>query len=300
MVRHGIFCFWKVVYQQASEGRDCRYEQKFGPGKTVCGTAAVHVRHTVMEEQSRVAVSVVSHGQAGLVKTLLEDLHQHCTTPLDVLLTLNCEEKLPFQPREFRFPLQVIMNERPKGFAANHNAAFAQTNATYFSVLNPDIRIRRDPFPHLLQELVSQSVGVVAPLILSPMGEQEDSIRRFPTPWSILRKLTIGPDGPDYIRHSDLLNPDWIAGMFMVFRGEVFREMRGFDEKYFLYYEDVDLCWRLRLSGYRIAVVPSASVVHAAQRTSHANVRYLRWHVASMMRYFLKRLRSFFNLRATE
>ena len=76
--------------------------------------------------------------------------------------------------------------------------------------------------------------------------------------------------------------------MFMIFRSDVFREIGGFDEKFFLYYEDVDICWRLRQKGYEIKLIPSVEVIHDARRESRKNWRYARWHLASMARYLIK------------
>ena len=73
----------------------------------------------------------------------------------------------------------------------------------------------------------------------------------------------------------------------MLFRREVFEKLRGFDERYFLYYEDVDLCARLNLQGYAVALCPAATVVHHAQRSSHQSIKYLRWHLLSMLRFFV-------------
>ena len=77
--------------------------------------------------------------------------------------------------------------------------------------------------------------------------------------------------------------------MFMVFRATVFRELGGFDERYFLYYEDVDLCWRLHRKKLRAAILPTVRATHDARRTSHRSLRYLRWHTASMLRFFARR-----------
>jgi N-acetylglucosaminyl-diphospho-decaprenol L-rhamnosyltransferase len=63
--------------------------------------------------------------------------------------------------------------------------------------------------------------------------------------------------------------------------------LHGFDERYFLYYEDVDLCGRLCLAGLRVVVCPDSQVVHHAQRSSRRSLKYLRWHLASMLRFFL-------------
>ncbi len=241
-----------------------------------------------MNQPPRISLSIVSHGQAGLVAMLLSDIATHCAMPLEVILTLNFAEPLPFDIADFPFPVKVICNEKRKGFGANHNAAFGHAAAEYFCVLNPDIRIGADPFPDLIDVLKDQSVGVVAPLIVNPAGQIEDSARRFPTPMRILRKAFFGSSGPDYVADNDLLYPDWIAGMFMVLRSAAFRSVCGFDEGYFLYYEDVDLCWRLRNKQWRAALLTSVRAAHDARRTSHRNWRYLRWHSASMLRFFRK------------
>lgn len=138
----------------------------------------------------------------------------------------------------------------------------------------------------LVARLQDGSIGVVAPRVVNPAGLQEDSARHFPSPLSIgLKALRLG-NGRPYLLGTEVLEPDWTAGMFMLLRTTVFAEVGGFDTRYFLYYEDVDLCARLRLSGYRVVVTPEATVVHAAQRSSHRRVRYLVWHLRSMLRFF--------------
>ena len=117
-------------------------------------------------------------------------------------------------------------------------------------------------------------------------GTIEDSARRVPTPVSILRKTLFGVDRPDYEIGTADLHAEWVAGMFMLFRRETFAEFGGFDERYFLYYEDVELCTRLALAGKRAVLCPAVEAVHEARRQRHRDLRYLRWHVASMLRFF--------------
>jgi N-acetylglucosaminyl-diphospho-decaprenol L-rhamnosyltransferase len=74
--------------------------------------------------------------------------------------------------------------------------------------------------------------------------------------------------------------------MFMLFPREIFKEIGGFDERYFLYYEDVDLCARLTLAGYRILLCNTVSAIHDARRSSHKNLRYMRLHLLSIIRFF--------------
>jgi GT2 family glycosyltransferase len=77
--------------------------------------------------------------------------------------------------------------------------------------------------------------------------------------------------------------------MFMLFKPDLFSAVDGFDERYHLYYEDVDICARLKIAGYRIMACPTVSVIHSARRESHRNLRYMKWHLQSMLRFFLSR-----------
>ncbi|MFH0933988.1 MAG: glycosyltransferase family 2 protein, partial [Pseudomonadota bacterium] len=114
-----------------------------------------------------------------------------------------------------------------------------------------------------------------------------DNARNLPAPGEILKKLLGGKSSVYREEAGKPLEPDWLAGMFLVFPCAVFRELQGFDERYFMYYEDVDICVRLRLAGYRVRLCGGVAAIHEAQRSSHRNLRHLGWHMASMLRFFL-------------
>ncbi|MFZ2296162.1 MAG: glycosyltransferase family 2 protein [Polaromonas sp.] len=244
-----------------------------------------------------ISISVVSHSQIGLVAQLLRDIDEHCRgASFELILTLNLDEKLPFALDSFSYPIELIRNAAPMGFAANHNQAFTRASGRYFCVMNPDIRLSSNPFNALLACLEDSSVGVAAPLVLGVDSQVEDSARHFPGPLKILNKAFGSGDGPDYVINDLPILPDWVGGMFMLFPRSIFERLGGFDKRYFLYYEDVDICARLRLLGYKVLVCPQAKVTHHAQRSSHRSFKYLRWHLRSMARFFLSpvywRLRS--------
>jgi hypothetical protein len=235
-----------------------------------------------------ISLSVVSHSQIILVAELLTDLQKHCgDLRFEIILTLNLDESLPFALEDFSYPIRLVRNTRPLGFGANHNQAFSSASGRYFCIINPDIRLSSNPFSALLACLEDSGAGVAAPIVLGENGELEDNARRFPSPLTLIGKLTGKRQPPDYAIGNEPIFPDWVAGMFMLFRRAVFEELGGFDERYFLYYEDVNICARLRLRGHEAVLCPQASVVHHAQRHSHRNIRYMRWHLQSMARYLL-------------
>lgn len=234
------------------------------------------------------SLSIVSHGQCELVNDLLGDLQKQCTAAdIEIVLTLNIPENLPLLLASSGFRVKLIRNMVPLGFGANHNRAFAQAEGDFFCVINPDVRLNSPVFDVLMSSLKNPAFGVAAPLVVNRQGLIEDSARRFPTPLKILCKAAGGCRSGDYVVGTEPVYPDWVGGMFMLFRRQVYRDLGGFDERYFLYYEDVDLCARIWLKGLSVALIPQVSVMHDARRTSHQSASYLKMHIRSMLRFFL-------------
>lgn len=203
-----------------------------------------------------------------------------------VIVTCNIPEESTFTLSSA--PLRIIENRVPKGFGENHNAAFSHCRSSYFCVMNPDIRLHSNPFPNLLRCMQENGAGVIGPRVLNREGELEDSARPYPKPIIIFKKLIGYPAASLYPENAVPELPDWIAGMFMLFDAKAFSAVHGFDEDYFLYYEDADICVRLVRADWSVVYCKYAEVVHDARRDSHRKLRYLRWHVSSMLRFFLK------------
>ncbi len=228
------------------------------------------------EFKGQVTVSIVSHKQWALTERLLRDLNEHCADELAcAILTNNIPEKVKLDG-ELNFPIEVIQNTSEKGFGANHNAAFARSETPWFLVLNPDIRLGT---PRILSKLLQAQTPVtalLAPRIIEPGANKPAPLRSLITPLELVRRRLPF--------HSPPRTPDWIAGMFMLIRKESFAEIRGFDERFFMYCEDFDLCARLRIADWRFEVVHGVVAQHDAQRASAKALRPMLWHVTSLAR----------------
>ena len=233
-----------------------------------------------------ITVSIVSHGHGPMVTALIENLRSFPVVR-QIITTLNIPEPFDGKPDEI---VQIIHNVLPKGFGANHNYAFEFCSQPYFCVLNPDIEFEDDPFPELLNCLQKFNISLLAPIIVSSTGVSEDSARVFPTWLGLLNKLFFSFKGTWPLELDKSVNyPDWIAGMFMLFDSKKFRQIKGFDEKYFLYYEDVDICRRIKSSGNSVGLCTGAKVIHHARRTSRTNIKFMFWHIRSMFQYLFSK-----------
>ncbi len=235
-----------------------------------------------------ITISIVSHGHAGHVSKLLADLGR-CSMQLTIIVTVNIPDSDISVPESLIGRIQWRFNERPRGFAANHNAAFKFCDTSLFAVLNPDLRWTVNPFPLLLPLFSDPQTGLIAPAVLDREGQLEDSIRHFPTLTGLISKFLGRSDGRYHFSLQDKPFPvDWVAGMFMLFRSSAFAATGGFDEGFFLYYEDVDICARFWQAGHKVLACPAVHVTHDARRASHREPQHFRWHASSMARYFAK------------
>lgn len=232
-----------------------------------------------------ITLSIVSHRHGDMVKNLIEVLHDFPEVS-QILVTKNIDESTDFSGYE---KVAEIINDRPKGFSANHNCAFVRCISEYFCVMNPDIILRDNPFPTLIHSLDQPTYAMVAPMVLNLQGEVEDSARKFPTIASVARRKWGGDDKEYYFnRESHPFSPDWIGGMFMLFKSNCYREIGGFDERFYLYCEDIDICRKVKLRGRQILLNPHVWVMHDARRYSRMKLKYFLLHLSSLLKYFIK------------
>lgn len=234
-----------------------------------------------------ITLSVVSHGQFDISINLLNDLEIINIPNFNVILTINHPEKVILP--NFSYPIEVIYNPTPKGFGANHNAAFKKSTGDIFVVANPDISAPSLNWGVLLAPFDDPKVAAVAPSVHSLEGELEDNVRKFPTVLTLFRRRLAASIPLDYGDRQNPVPVDWAAGMFVAFRSSLFRSIGGFDsDNFFMYFEDVDICRRLRKNGLEIMLQPGTSVIHDARRASHRNFQHFKWHMGSALRYFKK------------
>ena len=243
----------------------------------------------------RVSVLVVSYNAREHVLACLASLAAHVPIPHEVVVVDNASADGTVAALRERFPAAaVVANEANVGFSRANNQALRNARAPYVLVLNGDAQVRPGCVEALAAVLDARAdVGIVGPRTRFPDGRIQVSFGPRPSPlgeWRQRRLVHGVRDGrPEWISRAEALaarehEPAWVSGSCFLARREALEAVGGFDEGFFLYQEDVDLCLRVRAAGWRIVYTPRAEVVHhlgasMAQAASRAALEYRRSHL---------------------
>jgi GT2 family glycosyltransferase len=200
---------------------------------------------------------------------------------------------------ESRPGVKYLFPGKNLGFGAGHNLAFSEKKlrSQLHMVINPDIRFDPKEMEGFLSWLSGQEDTVLAvPMILNPDGTRQHAVREIPTPLTLLkRRLNVLGVFDDFIAKDEwhdcpfehVTDIPFAHGAFLVFKTEVFEKLGGFDERFFMYMEDVDIFLRARQYG-KTVLQPHFSVMHEHRRASAKKLRLLWHHIVSAYRFYKK------------
>lgn len=187
------------------------------------------------------------------------------------------------------------------GFGSAHNKVIQKIDncSDYHLVLNPDVTFSSDTITKLIDRLDKEEpLALISPKVLFPNGKHQYTARRYPTfSELIIRRLAfLNSIFPSVIkkgeyRDRDLshpFEPDFLHGCFLLFRTKVFVKLKGFDQRYFLYMEDVDICRKLDEHGFKKLYLPNVEIVHVLKKRSLKNLKLFTYHTISVFQYFYK------------
>jgi len=251
-----------------------------------------------MSGPAEVTVAVVSWQSREELLACLASLDDHAPATVRVVVVDNASTDGTLEAVPARHPgAQVIANSENVGFSRASNQAWRATASPYVLFLNPDAEVRPGTVERLVETLEGRhDLGVVAPRVVDVDGHVESSTGSDLHPWSEWRQRrlvrAVARRDPDALREADARHsvphePDWVSGACFLARRAALEAASGFDEAFFLYEEDADLCRRLRAAGWRIAFEPRAVVRHrrGASRARGAERARLEYHRSHLLYY---------------
>lgn len=257
----------------------------------------------------KISFITVCYKTPGLIRQLLKGFEAaNVALPHEYFLVDNAAGDGTGDLVRERFPwVRLIEAPRNIGFGAGNNLAMREAQGEYVMLLNPDLTI----FTNEIEKLVEfadahPEYGIIGPRLLHPDRTQQRTFHRFPNAFiPLYRRTVLGrtPWGRREIERYLMLDADAdkvqeVDGLFgaaILVRREVLDRIGLFDERFFMYFEDTDLCRRAWESGWRVCYAPVAEFVHYHQRESELKSvwqlftnRTARFHIKSGVQYFLK------------
>jgi N-acetylglucosaminyl-diphospho-decaprenol L-rhamnosyltransferase len=209
-----------------------------------------------------VSISLVNTSSRELLLACLDSLRD---TDAEIVVLDNASEDGSADAVRARFPHVRLIEQRHRaGFGANHNTVIRQTSGRYVYVLNEDTTSEDWGLERMVAHLeANPRVAALGPRLVYPDGRLQHSAWRFPTPArALLGLLTLSRAGVVQSGGRPVRDVDWAMGAALLLRREALDEVGLFDEGFFIYSEEVDLCRRLRDAGWRVQYFPGVTVVH--------------------------------------
>ena len=201
------------------------------------------------------------------------------------------------------YGIKPLISDKNLGMGAGNNFGIVHSRGEFILISNPDIVYEKNTIKELFNYLKqNQSIGLIGPKLLNPNRTLQYSCVRFPKIYiPILRRTFVGRFFPNSLshylmktnNHEEVLEVDWLLGACFMVKRPI---DKLFDERYFMYFEDVDLCRGLKTAGFKVIYYPLVQVIHDHVRASAQKPWYFallydklaREHLKSAWRYFYK------------
>ena len=223
------------------------------------------------------SIIIVNYNVKEFLKNLLHSIHKATQNlSIEIIVVDNASDDGSVEMIKEKFPdVILITNEKNLGFGKANNIGLKKARGKYILLINPDTLVAEDTFIKLIEFFEAHpEAGMAGCKILNPDGTLQLACRRsFPGPWTSFTKVTglsnLFPKSKlfarynlTYLDENQTYEVDAISGSFMMLRKEVYEKVGGFDEQFFMYGEDLDLCYRVQKAGYKIYYVHTTQIIH--------------------------------------
>jgi len=249
----------------------------------------------------RVSPVIVNYGTPDLTLKCVASILSHDVARAEDIIVvdnLSPDDSVARLQKELPPGVKLLPSDSNRGFSAGVNLGASVAKGDTLLILNPDTYFLDNSVATAIGAMRQDArIGIVGLELVNPDGSPQHSARRFYTLLDIvLRRLPFGERWPfsKRVDHHMMVNhwqgggtfdADWVMGTGFLIRADLFRQMGGMDEAYFLYMEDVDLCARVWLRNMRVVCIPGARLVHDHQRSSAAGL--FTWAGRVHMRSFM-------------
>ena len=245
------------------------------------------------------SIIIISYNTKKLLINCLNSIFNNFkNNPCEIIIVDNASNDGSAEFIKSSYPsVLLVENKENNGFGAanNRGAKIAQGDILFF--LNPDTLIQDDVFQKIVEVFAADpGVAIAAPqLVLADGSAQSWAYGWDRGIWEALTNKFKNRE-PSHQLNNSALKVDWVSGAALIIRREIFEKIGGFDEKFFMYFEDRDLCERVRKIGYRVVVLPGKKVIHLGGKSLNESQKRKGLYYQSQNYYWQKKYGFFVSL----
>lgn len=217
-----------------------------------------------MEE--KVSVIIVTFNSRETIKKCLESVFKYAPKAEVLVVDNNSQDKTVEEIKKFGKKVILIESLENLGFAKACNLAASKATGNYLFFLNPDTEILNNALDKLVEFADNHpEAALIAPQLIKKNGEIQPSVKKLPTILGVILEYYFRQTGTyhEFIPNgNEPVEVEAVYGAAMLIKKEIFQKIKGFDERYFIYYEDLDLCKKIKKLGLKVVYYPNARVVH--------------------------------------
>ena len=233
-------------------------------------------------QTQRIYISIVNHNNGNDIISLIKSIDtfwrlERCQE-LYIVIRNNISSKIIFSSEKYR--ITTVNNKSPLGFGQNHNLNFYFQESDIFIVLNPDVLFIEEFNLSFLIDKPVEFYSIYSPILIKSDGKEHVFFRPNITPYNLLRRAF----NINFSRSQKY----WLSGAFLIFSSANYNRLRGFDENFFMYVEDCDICIRNIEQGGENVPLKNLKAIHQAQKNSRKVSIHLLWHLKSLIYYWAK------------
>ncbi len=256
------------------------------------------------------SIIIVNYNVKEFLQNLIHSINKASQTiSAEIIVVDNASDDGSVEFIREKFPeVKLFANDKNLGFSKANNIGLKAAKGKYLLLLNPDTLVREDTFTKMIEFFETHTdAGLAGCKILNPDGTLQLACRRsFPGPWTSFTKVTglssLFPNSKlfarynlSYLNENQTYEVDAISGSFMMFPRKVYEKVGGLDEQFFMYGEDLDLCFRIQKSGSKVYYVHSTQIIHyKGESTKRSNLDETKIFYNAMHLFVKKHLSSSF------
>ncbi|MCI9137412.1 MAG: glycosyltransferase family 2 protein [Lachnospiraceae bacterium] len=245
-----------------------------------------------------ISITIVAYNNEEDVRNAVCSILEYTAVTISKKLYLvdNSSEKNHLRELETQYPEVVYLNPgKNLGFGGGHNYVLPRLDSKFHAIVNPDILLTEDSLSVLMEFMEEREAGMAVPRLTDERGKLQAVYRRELTAVDMGIRMFLPSHFKKRQQHHTMQDMDYgkpflvpfAQGSFLVIRTELFRRLGGFDNRYFMYMEDADLCRQVNRCS-SLWYCPDTSVIHKWERGSHKDRKLLKIHIDSMIKYFRK------------